>query len=204
MTRHVDFYFDVGSPASYLAWAQLPDIAAAAGAEIIWKPMLLGGVFKATGNRSPVEVPAKGEYTHRDLARHAERYQVAFRHNPHFPINTLLLMRGAEAMRDTPDFQPYLQAVFHAMWVEPRNLNEPNEVAHALEAGGFDPAAVLERAQLAPAKDGLKTTTQEAVDRGVFGAPTFFVGDTMWFGQDRLDWVADALNGPVQPEREHA
>lgn len=194
MSNHVDFYFDVGSPASYLAWTQLPEIAAAAGAEIAWKPMLLGGVFKATGNQSPAQVPAKGQYTHRDLARHAERYQVPFRHNPHFPINTLLLMRGAAGLRDTVDFHPYLQAVFHALWVEPRNLNEPEEVARTLEEAGFDPAKVLEQAQSTPAKESLKATTEEAVERGVFGAPTFFVGDAMWFGQDRLDWVAEALN----------
>lgn len=196
MSRQIEFFFDVGSPASYLAWTQLPGIADAAGAAIVWRPMLLGGVFKATGNRSPAEVPAKGQYTHRDLVRHAERYQVPFQYNPHFPVNTLLLMRGAEAYRDTPAFDAYLDAVFRAMWVEPRNLNDPEEVARMLEEGGFDPAEALERAQSPRAKEGLKATTEEAVTRGVFGAPTFFVGEEMWFGQDRLDWVAAALRRP--------
>ncbi len=193
MTKQVEFYFDVGSPASYLAWTQLPGIAAAAGAEIVWRPMLLGGIFKATGNRSPAEVPAKSRYTRQDFARHAERYGVAFQHNPHFPINTLLLMRGAEALRETTRFQAYLRAVFEALWVEPRNLNDPEEVGRTLQAAGFDAGELLEQAQTPEVKARLKATTEEAVERGVFGAPTFFVGDQMWFGQDRLDWVAEAL-----------
>lgn len=193
MTRQVEFFFDVGSSASYLAWTQLPRIADEAGAEIVWRPMLLGGVFKATGNRSPAEVPAKSRYTRRDFARYAERYGVTFRLNPYFPINTLLLMRGAEAYRDTPQFNPYLRAVFEAIWIKSRNLNEPEQVALTLREAGFDPAETLERAQSPEVKERLKATTEEAVERGVFGAPTFFVGDEMWFGQDRLDWVAAAL-----------
>lgn len=193
MTQQVEFFFDVGSPASYLAWTQLPAIADKAGATIVWRPMLLGGVFKATGNSSPAQVPAKGQYTQRDLARYAERYQVPFRHNPHFPINTLVLMRAVEAYRDTPSFDTFLGTVFHAMWVEPRNLNDPDEVARTLAKAGCDPAEVLERAQSPEVKERLKATTEEAVARGVFGAPTCFVGDEMWFGQDRLDWVAAAL-----------
>lgn len=189
----VEFFFDVGSPASYLAWTQLPRIVAEAEAEIVWRPMLLGGVFKATGNRSPMEVPAKSRYTWRDLARHAERYGVPFQYNPYFPINTLSLMRGAEAYRDTARFRPYLRAVFEAMWIEPRNLNEADQVARTLREAGFSPTEVVERAEAPEAKDRLKATTAEAIERGVFGAPTFFVGDEMWFGQDRLDWVAAAL-----------
>jgi 2-hydroxychromene-2-carboxylate isomerase len=195
MSKQVEFFFDVGSPATYLAWTQLPRIAAEAGAEIRWRPMLLGGVFKATGNRSPAEVPAKSRYTRRDFARHAERYGVAFRHNPHFPINTLLLMRGAEAYRESERFHPYLRAVFEAMWVEPRNLNEPDQVASVLQAAGFEPTQVLAHVQAPEVKERLKATTEEAVERGVFGAPTFFVGEEMWFGQDRLEWVRAALEG---------
>jgi 2-hydroxychromene-2-carboxylate isomerase len=173
MMTQVEFFFDVGSPASYLAWTQLPKIVAEAQSEIVWRPMLLGGVFKATGNRSPMEVPAKSRYTRRDLARYAERYGVPFRYNPYFPINTLSLMRGAEAYRDTAQFHPYLCAVFEAMWIEPRNLNEADQVARTLREAGFSPTEVVERAEAPEVKDRLKATTAEAVERGVFGAPTF-------------------------------
>ncbi|MCC5812502.1 MAG: 2-hydroxychromene-2-carboxylate isomerase [Ectothiorhodospiraceae bacterium] len=194
MAKTVEFFFDVGSPASYLAWTQLPGIAERAGAGIVWRPMLLGGVFKATGNRSPAEVPAKSRYMRKDIARYVERYGIRFQHNPDFPINTLLLMRGAEGYRDTPDFHRYLTAIFEAMWAEPRNLNDPNEAAKVLQAAGFDPAEVLRLTESQEVKDRLKASTSEAVERGVFGAPTFFVGDQMWFGQDRLDWVERALS----------
>ncbi|WP_220348868.1 2-hydroxychromene-2-carboxylate isomerase [Alkalilimnicola ehrlichii] len=187
MTKQIAFFFDVGSPASYLAWTQLPAIAEAAGAEIVWKPMLLGGVFKATGNRSPAEVAAKSRYTRQDFSRYAERYGVPFQHNPYFPINTLLLMRGAEAFRETPQFQPYLRAVFEAIWVEPRNLNEPEELAQVLAQAGFDPAQVLARAQAPEVKARLKVTTEEAVARGVFGAPTFL--SAMICGSARIAWI---------------
>lgn len=193
MTKTVEFYFDVGSPASYLAWTRLPEIADRTGAEIVWRPMLLGGVFKATGNRSPAEVPAKSRYIRQDIARYVERYGIRFRHNPDFPINTLYLMRGAEAYRGTPEFHRYLTAIFEAMWAEPRNLNDPDQVAEVLQAAGFDPAEVMRRVESQDVKDRLKAATGEAVERGVFGAPTFFVGDVMWFGQDRLDWVEEAL-----------
>ncbi len=193
MTNTVEFFFDVGSPASYLAWTQLPGIAERTGAQIIWRPMLLGGVFKATGNRSPAEVPAKSRYMRNDIARYVKRYGIRFQHNPDFPINTLLLMRGAEAYRETADFHRYLTAVFEAMWAEPRNMNDPQQVGAVLQSAGFDPAEVLRLTESQAVKDRLKATTSEAVERGVFGAPTFFVGEQMWFGQDRLEWVAEAL-----------
>ena len=176
-----------------LAWTQLSGLAERTGAEIIYRPMLLGGVFKATGNRSPAEVPAKSRYMRKDMARYVQRYGIRFKHNPDFPINTLFLMRGAEAYRDTPDFHRYLTAVFEAMWAEPRNLNEPEEVGKVLQAAGFDPADVMRRVESQEVKDRLKASTAEAVERGVFGAPTFFVDEDMWFGQDRLDWVEAAL-----------
>jgi 2-hydroxychromene-2-carboxylate isomerase len=193
--KSVDFYFDFGSPAAYLAYTQLPQICADAGAVLAWKPMLLGGVFQATGNRSPAEVPAKGPYMNVDLQRYARRYGVPFVHNPHFPINTLLLMRGATGMQmqQPGRFGAYVDAIFHAMWVEPRNLNDPATVGSVLQAAGFDPAALLALANAQEVKDRLKTNTQEAVARGVFGAPTMFVGDQMYWGQDRLDFVREAL-----------
>jgi len=195
MSKQVEFFFDVGSPAAYLAWTQLPSIAAAAGAEIVWRPMLPGGVFKATGNQSPIAVPAKGAYIKLDFARFARRYGVPFSINPHFPINTLTLMRGAAGYLETPALQRYLGAVFTAIWVERRDMGDPAVVAETLRAADLDPAEFERLAGDEASKTRLKAITEEAVARGVFGAPTFFVGDEMFFGQDRLDFVAEALAG---------
>ncbi|QRF58590.1 2-hydroxychromene-2-carboxylate isomerase [Variovorax paradoxus] len=195
MTKTVEFYFDFGSPAAYLAATQLPHVCADTGAELVWKPMLLGGVFQATGNHSPAEIAPKGPYMTVDLQRFARRYGVPFVHNPHFPINTLLLMRGATAiqLQQPARFDAYVDAIYHAMWVEPRNLNDAAEVGAVLQAAGFDPAALLAAAGQQEVKDRLKAVTQEAVARGVFGAPTMFVGSDMFWGQDRLDFVREAL-----------
>lgn len=195
MTRAVEFYFDVGSPAAYLAWTQLPRIVQQVGCEIEYRPFLLGGVFQATGNRSPMEVPAKGQYMQDDLQRFARRYGVPFRHNPHFPINTLTLMRGALGlqMREPQRMVPYVDAVYRAIWVDGKNMNDPATVAAVLQQAGFDPEKLLALAQDPAVKDELKVVTQEAVARGAFGAPTFFVGDQMFWGQDRLDFVKEAL-----------
>ena len=195
-TRSVEFYFDVGSPAAYLAYTQLPHLCADTGAELLWKPMLLGGVFQATGNRSPVEVAPKGAYMTDDLKRFARRYGVPYEHNPHFPINTLLLMRGATAlqMREPERLRAYLDAVFPAIWVEGRNMNEPATVGAVLQQAGFDATRILTMASEQEVKDRLKAVTQEAVARGVFGAPTMFVGSQMFWGQDRLDFVREALS----------
>jgi 2-hydroxychromene-2-carboxylate isomerase len=195
MTQAVEFYFDVGSPATYLAWTQLPAIVKAAGREIEYRPFLLGGVFQATGNRSPMEVPAKGQYMQDDLQRFARRYGVPFRHNPHFPINTLTLMRGALGllMRESERMVPYVDAVLRAIWVDARNMNDPATVGEVLQQAGFDPRKLLALASDPAVKDELKARTQEAVARGVFGAPTFFVGQEMFWGQDRLDFVKERL-----------
>ncbi|MGJ7493722.1 2-hydroxychromene-2-carboxylate isomerase [Variovorax sp. RT4R15] len=195
MTHSIDFYFDFGSPAAYLAATQLPHIAADAGATLVWKPMLLGGVFQATGNHSPAEIKLKGRYLNKDMARFAKRYGVPFVHNPNFPINTLLLMRGAAGLQtEQPErFMDYVKAIYDAMWVDGRNMNDPATVGAVLQAAGFDAAAVLALANAQATKDRLKATTQEAVERGVFGAPTMFVGDEMFWGQDRLDFVREAL-----------
>lgn len=192
--RTIEFWFDVGSPTTYLAHTQLPRIAREAGAQLQYRPMLLGGVFKATGNASPVTVPAKGRWMGADLARWAERWGVPFAFNPHFPVNTLTLMRGATAlqMRRPQDFMPYVDAVFDAMWVRPRNLNDAAEVAAVAQRAGLGAdefAALVADPQV---KAALVAATEEAVARGVFGAPTCFVGDEMHFGQDRLDFVRAA------------
>jgi 2-hydroxychromene-2-carboxylate isomerase len=195
MAKEVEFWFDVGSPAAYLAWTQLPRVARETGATIAYRPFLLGGVFQATGNRSPMEVPVKGKYVHADLERHARRYGVPFAANPHFPINTLMLMRGAVGlqMREPQRMQAYVDAVYCAIWVDAKNMNDPATVAAVLQQAGFDPQQVLAMTADPEVKEKLKSVTQEAVARGVFGAPTFFVGDEMFWGQDRLDFVKEAL-----------
>lgn len=192
--HRVEFFFDFGSPTTYLAYTQLPRIAALAGAQLAWRPMLLGGVFKATGNASPVTVPAKGRWMGQDIARWARRYGVPFAFNPHFPVNTLTLMRGAVGLqlRQPERFLRYVETVFHAMWVEPRNLGEPEVLAQTLADAGFD-AGFTELVADPEVKAALIATTEEAVRRGVFGAPTFFVGEEMHFGQDRLEFVKEAL-----------
>ena len=195
MTKTVEFFYDFGSPTVYLAATQLPDIAASVGAAIDWRPMLLGGVFKSTGNQSPVVVPAKAAYMNNDLKRFAKRYGVPFRFNPHFPINTLALMRGAVAYQDDVVVSSsYRDAIFMAIWVEARNLNEPDVIGQVLSDAGLDPAELMNRIGQQTVKDQLIANTEEAVNRGVFGAPTFFVGEQMFFGQDRLDFVAEAIS----------
>ena len=195
MSKTVEFFFDVGSPTAYLAWTQLPKICAEAGATLVYQPMLLGAVFQATGNVSPAAVPVKGNYMTADLTRFAKRYGVPFAHNPFFPINTLVLMRGAVGVqRRLPErFDTYLKAVFTALWVEQKNLGDPAVLMATLAAAGFDPAAMQTLVAEPLVKDTLRANTEAAVARGVFGAPTMFVGETMFFGQDRLDFVREAL-----------
>ncbi len=195
MNRRVEFFFDVGSPASYLAWTQLPALCDQAGAALVYRPMLLGGVFQATGNVSPAAVHAKGEYTRKDLARHARRYGVTLNHNPFFPIITLTLMRTAVGVqRHMPErFPDYLHAVFKALWVDALDLNQPELTAAVLQAGGFDVGELMALVNSPDVKAALRATTDEAIARGVFGAPTVFVGDEMFFGQDRLDFVREAI-----------
>lgn len=195
MSKQVEFFFDVGSPASYLAWTQLPKICEAAGATLVYKPMLLGGLFQATGNSPPGAVPVKAQYSTIDFARYAKRYGVPLAHNPHFPIITLMLMRAAAGvqMRMPERFQDFLGTVFRAIWVDALNLNDPVLVAEALSASGFSAEDVVALAADPEVKTRLRENTDEAVRRGAFGAPTMFVGDDMFFGQDRLDFVREAL-----------
>jgi 2-hydroxychromene-2-carboxylate isomerase len=197
MAKTLEFLFDFGSPASYLAYERLPELLGRTGARAVYAPMLLGGVFKATGNASPATIPSKGRWMNADLARWARRYGTEFKRNPHFPINTLHLMRGATGLTDDPRFMAYCDAVFEAMWREPKNLGDPAELAAVLEGIGITAdefRALVERDDV---KERLKAATETAVERGVFGAPTFFVGDEMFFGQDRMDFVEEALYSPA-------
>jgi len=193
MPKTVEFLFDFGSPASYLAYKRLPDLVARTGAQVDYVPMLLGGVFKATGNASPAEVPAKGRWMNADLARWAKRYGTPFNRNPFFPINTLHLMRGATGLIEDVRFMAYCDLVFDAMWLEPKNLGDPAELAPVIRRAGVEPDDFRALVESEDVKARLKATTESTVARGAFGAPTFFVGEDMFFGQDRMDFVEEAL-----------
>ncbi|MBH3444546.1 MULTISPECIES: 2-hydroxychromene-2-carboxylate isomerase [Pseudomonas] len=195
MTKTVEFYFDLGSPTTYLAHTQLAKICADTQSELIYIPMLLGGVFKATGNASPAMIPAKGRYMFQDLDRFAKRYGVQLRFNPHFPINTLILMRAVTGMqmRQPQRFAEFVDCLFKALWVEGRNLNDPQTVAAVLTENGFDPQEIMALTNDESVKAALKENTEAAIKRGVFGAPSMFIGDQLFFGQDRLDFVEEAL-----------
>jgi 2-hydroxychromene-2-carboxylate isomerase len=198
MARTLEFYFDYGSPYSYLADTQVEAIARRTGASLARKPMLLGGVFKATGNASPMTVELKSRWSAFDMPMWAKHYGVPFNRNPFFPVNTLALMRGAAAAQIDGVFEQYHPAMYKAMWVDGRNLNDMNEVAAVLVAAGLDARKFGQRLQDQDVKDRLKETTDGAVARGVFGAPTCFVGDLMFFGNDRLPFVEMALKGELK------
>jgi 2-hydroxychromene-2-carboxylate isomerase len=189
MPKQMEFFFDYGSPFSYLADTQLADLLKRTGAQIIYKPMLLGAVFKATGNASPVSVPAKGKYMGSDLAQWAAHYRVPLKMNPFFPINTIRVMRGAVAAQSAGCFPAYHSMMFRAMWAEGVNLGDQKIVREMFAGLGMDPDAV-EREDV---KEKLRANTDEAVARGAFGAPTFFVGDAMFWGNDRMQFVEAAL-----------
>ena len=195
MNKFVDFLFDFGSPAAYLAWTQLPRLVAETGATVVMKPMLLGGVFQSTGNRAPISVPLKGSYLFKDMGRYAQKYGVPLIMNPHFPINTITLMRidVGLGLRSDKKLDAYRAAMFRAIWVEQKNMGDAQVVAEVVQAAGLDPQDLMALAADPQVKEKLKVLTQEAVDRGVFGAPSFFVGDEMYWGQDRLDFVQAAL-----------
>lgn len=200
MTQTVDFIFDFGSPNGYLAWKVLQGVAARTGAKIELRPALLGGIFKLTGNRSPVEayagVQGKLAYesleTRRFVARHG---LTAFQMNPHFPVNTLLIMRGLIAARRAGVGEAYLEAVLAAMWERGLKMDDPAVVAGVLTEAGLDAQAILAATQDPEVKAELMAGTEAAAARGVFGIPTFFVGEEMFFGKDRLGQVEEELAG---------
>ncbi len=194
MSKTLEFYFDFGSPTAYLAYKRLLKLRDRYDLKIAYRPMLLGGVFKATGNTSPVAIPAKGAYMlNHDLPRFAKRYGVALNFNPHFPINTLGLMRGAIAAQRLDCLDAYLAAVYDAVWVDCKNMGEQEIIGEVLAAADLDAAALLELSQDSTVKAELVSNTEAAVERGVFGAPTMFMDEGMYFGQDRLDFIEEAL-----------
>lgn len=195
MAKTFDYYFDFGSLASYLAHTQMDKIKAETGATPNYLPMLLGGVFKATGNVSPASVPAKGKYIFVDFKRFADSYGVPLETNPYFPIITTTLMRMLTGlqMRSDARMHDFMDVIFKAIWVDALNLNDPEVLTSVLTKAQFDPAELLALANEQATKDKLKDVTTQAVERGVFGAPTFFVGTQMYWGQDRIEQLKLAL-----------
>jgi 2-hydroxychromene-2-carboxylate isomerase len=198
MTVTVEFHFDFGSPNAYLAHRVIPDIERRTGATFRYVPVLLGGVFKATNNRSPGEAFAgirnKLEYERLETARFLRRHRITeFNRNPFFPVNTLRIMRGAAAAEIDGTLTPYVAAVFHHMWEQPKKMDDVDVIRAALDESGLDGAAILARAEDPTVKQRLIANTEASVARGTFGSPTFYLGDEMWFGKDRLRDVEEAF-----------
>jgi 2-hydroxychromene-2-carboxylate isomerase len=198
MSKTIDFIFDFGSPNAYLAWKVLPEIAARTHAQVNLIPCLLGGLFKLTGNESPVmafgKVKGKLEYERLETQRFIAKHRIqAFRFNPHFPVNTLLIMRGLLAAGRANVFDRYLETVLKAMWEDGKKMDDPVVVAEVLRAAGLDAKAILDAAQDPVVKADLAGNTNAAAARGAFGIPTFFVGDEMFFGKERLGQVEEEL-----------
>jgi 2-hydroxychromene-2-carboxylate isomerase len=187
----VDFFFDLSSPYSYLAASQMKGLAARTGATVAWRPMVLGAVFKSVGNEMPARVPLKARWMAQDLSRWAEHYGVPFVMSSHFPANTIKAMRLI--LVDEPRGAEVALAGFSAMWAEDRDITDEAELRRIAERGGLDPTAALRAIEQPAIKDQLRANTDEAVARGAFGAPTFLVGEQLFWGNDRLLFVERAL-----------
>ena len=197
---HPQFLFDFGSPNAFLSHEAIPAIERRAGIKFEYVPVLLGGIFKATNNKSPAETLAgvknKPQFMALETARFVRRFNVKpYVWNPHFPVNTLNLMRGAIAAQAEGVFEKYVEAAFHHMWVEPKKMDDLEVAAKALTASGLDGAKLLARAQEPELKARLVENTQSAVERGAFGSPTFFVGNEMFFGKEQLREVEELVSG---------
>ena len=194
----VEFHFDFGSPNAYLAHLVIPEIERRTGVEFEYVPILLGGVFKLTNNRSPAESLAgirnKPEYERLEMSRFLQRHRITrFQFNPFFPVNTLTLMRGAIAARSLGVFDRYVDEMFRHMWADPKKLDDPGVLRAALEESGLDAERLLVLVQTREVKDELLANTERSVARGTFGAPTFFVEDEIFFGKDRLRDVEERI-----------
>jgi 2-hydroxychromene-2-carboxylate isomerase len=193
----VKFLFDVGSPTAYLAWKRLPKIAERTGATVEHVPILLGGIFKSTGNAPPGTIRAKGNWMADDMAIWAELDGTAFAMNPKFPINTTAMMRGCVAAQRRGEFQAYTDAVFEGMWRDQRDMGDLAVLGGVIAGAGLDAGAYAAAIEDQAVKDELRANTEGAVAAGVFGAPSFFVGDRLFFGQDRTQFVEMALMGEI-------
>lgn len=197
MTKRFDFLFDVGGPNGYLVHEVLPEFCARTGAVANYVPVLLGGLFKATGNRAPMiryqDAPAKLAYEQLEFGRFIEAHRIPFRMNPHFPPNSLLPMRVIAGAQGTPDFMPVIEALMAGMWEQALKLEDRDVLAAALDAAGLDGAALAASADDPEVKARLVANTEAAVARGAFGIPTFYVGEEMFWGKERLGQVEAAL-----------
>jgi len=197
MQKSFEFLFDFGGPNSYLAHKKLPEICALTGAEVTYVPILLGGLFTLTNNLALLmryaDTPAKRNYEMLEFDRFVKVHQLPFKMNPHFPINSLHLMRGAVAAQHLGCFMPYVEAMMTAMWEDGANTGDPDVVKDVLCQAGLDSAALLAKAEDPAVKAELIANTEQAAARGAFGVPTFFVGAEMFWGKERLAQVAEAL-----------
>ena len=198
MTLDLQFHFDFGSPNAYLCMKALPELLDRTGADLVITPCLLGGIFKATGNKAPMvqyaDAPAKLAYENLEMRRFIEKHGLTkFRLNPHFPVNTLLIMRGAVAAERLGCAQRYVDTVFASMWERGANMADVPEITAELNAAGLDGAALVAATQDAAVKAELMANTQAAHARGAFGSPIFFVGEEMYFGKDRLGEVEEEI-----------
>jgi 2-hydroxychromene-2-carboxylate isomerase len=198
MTNKVEFHFDFGSPNAYLVHKLIPQVEQRTGARFAYVPILLGGVFKLTNNQPPMvqfkDVVSKQNYQRLEMVRFVRKHGLAqFKMNPHFPVNTVQIMRGAVAAEMDGQLAKYVDAVFRHMWEEGKKMDEPDVIRAALDGSGLDGARTLARIQDQDVKDRLLENTQASVARGTFGAPTFFVGDEIFFGKDRLRDVEEEI-----------
>lgn len=195
MRKRVEFYYDLGSPYSYLASTQIERICEEYDAELEWKPFLLGGVLKETGNRAPLEVPNKRAYMVKDLASWAKHYGVQLNFPDLFPLNSVKPMRGALAAKEKGKIRDYTHNLFRLYWIEGRDLSQDEILKNAVSEIGMDANWFLQRIGEQDIKDKLRDETAEAVKRGAFGAPTFYVDEKMFWGNDRLIFVEECLRG---------
>lgn len=197
MTKSFQFLFDFGGPNSYLAYKMLPDICVRTGAEAVYIPISLGGLFKLTNNQAPfmryADTPAKRNYEMLEFNRFVKAHALPFKMNPRFPINSLHLMRGAVAAQHLNCFAAYVDAVMAAMWEDGADMSDAVVVATILDAAGLDSVALLAKAEDPAVKAELIANTEDAAKRGAFGVPTFYVGDDMYWGKERLGQLETAL-----------
>ncbi|MDB4971068.1 MAG: disulfide bond formation protein DsbA [Myxococcales bacterium] len=189
--KRVEFFFDLSSPYSYIAATQLPALVERTGAEVAWRPMVLFAVFKSSGNDMPARVPHKARWMGQDLQRWADHYGIPWKMSSHFPLNTVKAMRLI--LVDDAKAGAVALAAFRAMWAEDRDITQEAELRRIAELGGLDPTTALQKIEEPAIKDRLRANTDEAITRGAFGAPTMLVGDELFWGNDRLQFVEQAL-----------
>ncbi len=192
MAKKLEFFYDYVSPYSYLANSQVSEVG---GSKLVYRPMFLGGVMQATGNQPPGTLEVKGKYLRRDIARWAENYGIVYNRNPNFPQNTLKALRLAIVAQHDGIFPDVHRALYTAMFVDEKYLSDDKVLGEIMKSLGLDESTTFDRIAEQPIKDELKANTGEAVTRGAFGAPTFFVGDEMFFGNDRFEFIKEALRG---------